>query len=226
MSHLIFSSPRRRSRAFTLIELLVVVAIIAILAAMLLPALAKAKKAAERANCVSNVKQTALAIHMYADDHEGFLPGPNWNGQYISYKINRYFLPNYIYSYLALAPPNNEFQLAKVLACPSFMRFAERTDKSWTNIVCYVTAEKVNAGGTLVFPLGYPNIDGNYTIVNSIKLAKVPNPSTNWFMKDADQMNCHTTPWWVDLPLKPVHGKLRVHGYFDGRVDSSVGFQY
>jgi len=67
---------RNNSRAgFTLIELLVVIAIIAILAALLLPALSSAQARARRTVCTSNLKQIAIGIHLYADDHGDTLPG-------------------------------------------------------------------------------------------------------------------------------------------------------
>ncbi len=65
----------RKKSGFTLIELLVVIAIIAILAAILFPVFLAAKKSAQAASCLSNMKQIGTAHQMYIDsDHDTLVP--------------------------------------------------------------------------------------------------------------------------------------------------------
>ena len=63
------------NRGFTLIELLTVIAIIAILAGLLIPAVNRVRVSARQSVCASNMRQIGLALHMFANDHNGRLPG-------------------------------------------------------------------------------------------------------------------------------------------------------
>ena len=61
----------KKNNGFTLIELLVVIAIIALLLSVLMPALKKAKLAAQTIVCVSNCKSLSTAWNTYAGENDG-----------------------------------------------------------------------------------------------------------------------------------------------------------
>lgn len=63
-----------RKSAFTFVELLVVIGIISVLIAILLPALNKARAAANTVACASNMRQIVTAMFMYANNNHGYLP--------------------------------------------------------------------------------------------------------------------------------------------------------
>ncbi len=60
---------RIRPRGFTLIELLVVLAVIGVLVSITLPAVQQARESARRAQCRSQLRQLALALHNYHEVH-------------------------------------------------------------------------------------------------------------------------------------------------------------
>ena len=113
---------KNQKKAFTLIELLVVIAIIAILAAMLLPALAAAKRKAQKINCTNNLKQVGLSFRLWEGDNGDKYPmavaaSAGGSGDYVAKQGQT--APGTYCPGVTFQVMSNQLSTAKILYCPS-----------------------------------------------------------------------------------------------------------
>ena len=227
------------ARGFTLIELLVVIAIIAILAALLLPALARAKQRAERAECLNNERQLVLAWIMYADDNSNQLTP---NGDLGNQSINCWVKGIMKWDMVGMPPPApwpdnyNTTNLTESLLGPYCSRsvgiYKCPGDKKDAQKGPRVRSVSMNAymGGVS----SDPNIVGDgfstYKVFQKYTAILSPNPSDAWVFLDENgdsindgfffvAMDGKDKNSWCDWPAN-YHGGTGAFSFADGHVES------
>jgi prepilin-type N-terminal cleavage/methylation domain-containing protein/prepilin-type processing-associated H-X9-DG protein len=143
-------------RGFTLIEILVVISIIALLIGIVLPALRRARATAQRIECASNQKQVGLGFHLYAADHQGYIP---FAVNRIDSKTRWSFddaIAEYIGSNLSSTEKDEKNLPAnkanEILICPSDQaQDAKRAKRSYAMVQAQMLADDTPAGVASTF---------------------------------------------------------------------------
>ena len=204
------ATPTQNQSAFTLIELLVVIAIVGILAAMLLPALAKSKASARRAECAGNLRQLGIATQLYWGDS---------NGKCFPYIFGSTNFGKILwFGWLDDRQPEGERPFD--LSLGAFYPYLNGSDVRLCPALYQSLAQFKLKGDNVVFSYGYnQNLSAGFN-KPAISVNKIQRPTETALFADAAQAND------FQAPATPTDPMIEEWYYLSAETNYSSAFNY
>lgn len=213
------SSPQTKSlHGFTLIELLMVIAIIAILGSIIIGVTQKASVSAQKTIAASGLRSVGVAIQLYSQDNNGYLPGPLWSTAPAVYYTDEQTISYQLAPYLDLPEPDGQAHDFPPLSCPLFEEL-----RPARNSPAYFMQQRVIIDDGTHNPWGYKRSDQtDDEALKSLTVtrAMMINDPETWAMVAADAFNNESpgAGWASKLLPEPLFGDERLQLYFDWHV--------
>lgn len=213
----------------TLVELLAALAVVAILILILIASIAGIRRTADGTVCVSNLRQISAAIHLYAAENAGRLPGPLHANQGPYYNRDMRRLQTRLVPYLGIAEPANwatgnkaMMARAEIFACPAWWRAEQPSHMASLQANRWIP--RPNGSGN-INPFGAGDADGtgNPAGINPppMSLAELDGLgvplSDTWLLIESDAQLSNVGNATPHMET-PIHRNFRTAIFLDGRI--------
>lgn len=199
-----------RCTAFTLVELLVSIALVVILVALSAAAAGAVRGKAASVLCMGNLRQWSVALHLYCNDNDGYLPrrGQGVQSVWVIDRPEDWF--NALPPYLGEKPYNEQVQdgcpakpgQKSVFVCP-----CAKAEGNHPHFLCY----------------GMNMYLSPWIRPEPHRLAELPNPSQLAFMADAPGGWASTIPSRGGYSVQARHNGRANVVFVDGHIVSFDG---
>ncbi len=203
----------------SLIEILAVIATVSVLAAVLLQAVGRVTSRANQAMAANDLRQIHLAVGHFANDNDGWLPGPGPSAAASGFSKNDLKFARYVAPYLmsvdfSSAPSTQVFRLPQLEPREYYRKNVKPRD---VRAVAYRLNTSDFTDPDFTHPFGDSDVSPR---VSPKRLLAVPEPARNRMIWDLDRKNLEGNPGWkTEIPKEPLYGNSRLVLYFDGHVD-------